>query len=118
MICLEIPAAKIRLEGITSALIRSSNDDDALCYQAPIKKKLSPNSYLVYFHRTSRLLERARIFGSCHVHVEFFGAESFVGELKIDREHDPAQDSFALVLELHERAPAPCSKEQPIYLRT
>jgi|GEM_PF-4392442 len=64
-----------------TVLIKSDDSDDALCYQAPIAKKIKAESFMVYCHTGSRLFERVRLFGSMKVIGKLLGQEDFVGEL-------------------------------------
>lgn len=101
------PAAVLGLlQPAGSVLIRSGEGDEAFSYQASLGSTLGPTSFLVYFHLTSLLVERVRLFGSIAVFIEFAGASKFMGELKLSErpwELEACDRRTVLVLELNTR---------------
>lgn len=87
----------------SSVLLKTSERDDALCYQARISAAAS-RTVKVHLHESSLLLDRVRLMGSLLVIVEASHAK-FWGELRVmpapDRLH---HDTPTLILELFDRS--------------
>ena len=62
-------------------LIATGDDDNDSFYQAQRGESSSPSSLTLYFHKTSRFLDRIRLFGSETVHA-YVGGQKFIGELR------------------------------------
>lgn len=82
-----------------SVLISSGGRDEDLFYQAPLGAPQGPCDFLIYFHETSRLLERVRLLGAIDITAQFSDGRTFAGALKVARDI-PEQN--AAVLQLHE----------------
>lgn len=91
-------------------LIRAGASDDASCYHAKVGSMVGPNAFIVYFHSSSLLLERVFTQGSVLVEVDFFGEESYTGELKLYEQGRPTDDACALIVRLYDE------KKRPVFL--
>lgn len=91
-----------------SVLIKTSERDDALYYQASVSTQNNARAVCVTTHETSLLLERVRLMGSLLVIVETDNATKYWGELRIGNNHARNQ----LILEFFDRAENSSCDEQ------
>jgi hypothetical protein len=115
---IETPSLARRLAHAREAsiLIRLGSRDEDLNYQAPVSAQIGSGAFLVYFHKTSQLLERVRLYGLQSVVAQFSDGTSFTGLLKLDAElSDDDLNGCPAILELIEVLPKSSESESRFF---
>lgn len=89
-----------------TVLIRASFEEGSSGYHAAVGPMVLENSFIVFFHSSSLLLERVLTQGSLLVEIDFCEEKSYLGELKLHESFKAPVGACALVVKLYDEKKA------------